>query len=102
MAGSGDPGLLLPAVGVCTPMSAGMHVDRGCAGQPGPQTGFISADVENTELQALPYCSSLILMVKGQVSCGNWKADKWDPLREGLHALAAQTSRPLTLVLVNL
>jgi len=73
-------------------MHAGTHVHSGCAGQPGPQTGFISADVENAELQALPFCTFLILVVKGQVSGGNWKADKWVPLREGLHALAAQMS----------
>lgn len=81
-------------------MCAGMHVHSVCAGQPGPQTGFIGAYVENTELQALSFCSFLILMVKGQVSHG--KADKWDPLREGLHTLAAQTFQPLTLVLVGL
>lgn len=79
-----------------------MHVHGGCAGQPGPQTGFISADVENTELQALPFCSFLVSVVRGQEFHGNWKADKWDPLREGLHALAAQTSQPLPLVLVSL
>lgn len=101
-AGSGDPRLLLPAFGVCTPMCASMHVHGGCAGQPRPQTGSIGPDVENTELQALPFCSFLILVVKGQVSRGNWKADKWDPLRGALHALAAQTSQPLTLALDSL
>lgn len=83
-------------------MCAGMHVHSDCAGQPAPQTGFVSADMENTELQALPFCSSLMSVVKGQVSCGNWKADKWDSLREGLRALAAQTSQPLSLLLVSL
>ena len=102
MTGSGDAGLLPPAVGVYTPMCAGVHVHRGHAGQPGTQTGFISADVENRALQALPFCSFLILVGGSQVSCGNWKADKLDPLREGLHALAAQMPQPLTLVLVSL
>lgn len=72
---------------------------QGWAGQPGTQTGWISAD---TEIQALPFGSFLISVVRGQGFHGNWKADKCDPLREGLRALAAQTSRPLPLVLVTL
>lgn len=75
---------------------------QGCAGQPGPQTGLISADVESPELQALPFGSFLVSVVRGQGFHGNWKADRCDPLREGLRASAAQTSQPLPLVLVSL
>lgn len=86
----------------CRGVPRGTHVHRGCAGQPEPQTGFISADMESTELQALPFGSFLISVVRGQGFHGNWRADKCDPPREGLRALAAQTSQPLPLVPVSL
>lgn len=37
-----------------------------------------------------------VLVLKGQVLCGNWTAEKWEPPREGSRALAGQTSQPLT------
>lgn len=83
-------------------MHAGTHIHNTCARKLWLQTGFVSVDVEKTELQALLFCSFLILVAKSQVSCGNWKADKWDPTWDGLHALGAQTSQPLILVPVSL
>lgn len=84
-------GCARPCVQVCTYTVAVSH-------SPGHRQVLL---VQTWKTQSFRHCllQCSVSVVKGQVSPGSQKADKWRPLRGGLHALAAQTSQPLTLVL---